>query len=71
MAHLFVATDVDLWGHFDPETGVLRRTDGPGPDAEDLLNLAVAYTIERSGVVEAEPRAEVPGDSTVAALFRY
>ncbi len=69
---LFVATDVEVWGSFDPETGSLGRADSPGPGVEDLLNLAVIYTIQRAGAVHAVAREDVPcGDSGVAALFRY
>jgi hypothetical protein len=71
VADLFIATDVDRWGYFDPETSTLRHSGAPGPGVEDLLNLAAVYTIERAGQVHAVERGAVPGGRAVAALFRY
>jgi Bacterial archaeo-eukaryotic release factor family 3 len=71
VADLFIATDVDRWGYFDPETSTLRHSDAPGPGVEDLLNLAAVYTIERAGQVHAVEWGAVPGGGAVAALFRY
>jgi hypothetical protein len=71
VADLFVASDVEVWGSFDPETGTLRQAEGPAPGVEDLLNLAVLHTMERAGSVHATARDEVPGGGGVAALLRY
>jgi hypothetical protein len=71
VADLFIATDVERWGYFDPETSTLRRSDAPGPGVEDLLNLAAVYTIEHAGHVHAFEQEAVPGGRAIAALFRY
>jgi hypothetical protein len=49
----------------------LRQAEGPAPGAEDLLNLAALYIIERAGSVHAMTREEVPGGGDLAAQFRY
>jgi hypothetical protein len=43
----------------------------PGPESEDLLDLAAAETILNSGQVFAVPRAELPGDGDLAAILRF
>lgn len=71
VAELFVATDVERWGSFDPASTTLRLAAGPGPGVEDLLNLAAVYTIERAGDVHAVDSVAVPGGREVAAILRY
>lgn len=71
VADLFVATDVDRWGSFDPGSTTLRVHDRPGPGVEDLLNLAAVYTIERDGSVHAFVGPRVPGAGEIAASLRY
>lgn len=71
VAELFVATDVERWGSFDPASRTLRLAHGPGPGIEDLLNLAAVLTIERASDVHAVDSVAVPGGREVAAILRY
>jgi Bacterial archaeo-eukaryotic release factor family 3 len=71
VADLFVATDVDRWGSFDPGSTTIQVRDRPGPGVEDLLNLAAVYTIERDGSVHAFVGPRVPGAGEIAASLRY
>jgi hypothetical protein len=66
---LFLATASQAWGSFDPATGeVLVNPDGKA-NGEELLNLAVVYTLRNSGVVYAvEPQALT---DQAAALLRF
>jgi hypothetical protein len=63
---LFLAVDEDRRGRFDPVT---RELSFDGDD--DLLDRAAQRTLERGGAVYAVPRAEMPEDVPLAALFRY
>ena len=65
-----MAKGVQEWGHFDPGTdAVTWPSDDAG--AEDLLDVAALYTLKNSGTVYALAHAEMPADTSVAALFRY
>lgn len=63
---LFVDQDAERRGRFDP---VRRELFLDGDD--DLSDLAAQWTLARGGVVHAVPRAEMPEDVPLAALFRY
>jgi len=68
---LFVATGVQQWGQFDPESRKIRLYKERGPGIEDLLDFAAANTLEKGGTVYAVEPEQVPGETPVAALFRY
>jgi hypothetical protein len=68
---LFTAAGVQQWGQFDPETGALTFFATSEPGTEDLLDLAAMQTIINGGVVYPLQRDELPGDSPIAAMFRY
>jgi hypothetical protein len=68
---LFVQLDVQKWGRYDAENNRVILASEPGPDHEDLLDLAVAETILNSGQVFAVPREQMPGDGELAAILRY
>lgn len=68
---LFVAVGHPEWGSFDPDTGRIELHQSARPDSISLLDLAATQTILNGGVVYAVPPAEIPGGSTVAAVFRY
>ena len=63
---LFVRTPEEVSGSFDPETMTVDRTS----DSDDLLDLALIYTVERKGTVYTN-QDEVLADSPVAAVYRY
>jgi hypothetical protein len=68
---LFVALGVQRWGFFDPSTHAiqLRRKAKLGDD--DLLDLAAIQTLLNGGMVYAVEPERVPGEGSIAAVFRY
>ncbi len=68
---LFVAIGVQRWGSANADTGLVELHDVPQPGDEDLLDLATVHTFLNAGVVYAVNANEVPGQSNVAATFRY
>jgi hypothetical protein len=68
---LFVPLGVQRWGRFDPEKSRLTLVEDPGPENEDLLDLAAIQTILNSGKVYALPPDLVPGGGDLAAILRY
>jgi release factor family 7 len=68
---LFVPLDVQKWGHYDTENNKVILESEPGPDNEDLLDLAAAETILNAGQVIAVPREQFPGDGDLAAILRF
>jgi len=68
---LFVATGVQQWGQFDPERRKIRLYKERSPGSEDLLDLAAVNTLKKRGIVYTVEPEQVPGETSVAALFRY
>lgn len=68
---LFVPTDIEQWGQFDPETRRVDLYEDREPGLDDLLDFAAVHTLTKNGTVYALPANEVPGDTTIAAVFRY
>jgi len=68
---LFVAVGVQKWGTFDPQTRQLKTHRQKKPDDVDLLDYAAVHTLLNGGTVYAVKPEEVPGNSSLAAVFRY
>ena len=68
---MFVPLDEQKWGHYDTGSNKVILESEPGPQSEDLLDLAAAETILNSGQVFAVPREELPGDGDLAAILRF
>lgn len=68
---LFVATDVEQWGTYDPEANTVTVHNERQSGDFDLLDLVAIQTLLNSGMVYAGPAEEVPGGSGAAAIFRY
>ena len=68
---LFVAAGVQQWGQFDPERRKIHLYKERKPGVQDLLDFATASTLTKGGNVYAVEREQVPGGTSVAALFRY
>jgi hypothetical protein len=66
---LFVASDVPVWGRYDPRRDAIELLTEPG--GEDLLDRAAAETLLRGGRVHAVPARELPAGLVAAAVFRY
>lgn len=68
---LFVATDRQVWGRFDPENVQMELHAYAQPEDIDLLNLASIHTVMNNGVVYADRCEELPDEEALAAIFRY
>ena len=68
---LFVAIDQELWGKFDPTSNTIHVHKEARFRDDDLLDEAATQTILHGGPVYAVEHAKVPGESMLAAVFRY
>lgn len=68
---LFVGPGFRQWGRFDSDKMSVELHDSPGPGDEDLIDLAVIYTILHRGAVYSLPPDKMPGGVPLAATFRY
>lgn len=68
---LFVALDDEQWGSFHPTTYSLEIHETPHTGDDDLLDAAATQTLLHGGSVYALARAHMPGEVSIAALFRY
>ena len=68
---LFVAIDQELWGNFDPTSNTIHVHKEARFRDDDLLDEAATQTILHGGSVYAVEQAKVPGESMLAAVFRY
>jgi hypothetical protein len=68
---LFVPLGVQIWGRYDDANNKVILDSQPGPENEDLLDLAVTETILNSGQVFAVPREQLPDSGDLAAILRY
>jgi release factor family 3 len=71
VSSLFVAVDQELWGIFDPTSNTIHVHKEPKFRDDDLLDEAATQTLGHSGSVYAMEQAKIPGESLVAAVFRY
>jgi len=69
VATLFVPVGRRVWGRYDPEKNRVRIDAGKKPGDEDLLNLALVFSLRNGGTVYAVPPEEMPGGAPVAAVF--
>jgi len=68
---LFVPREVQVWGVFDDASGKVDVHREPGPNDQDMLDLAAVRTLLNGGALFAVDRQDVPGGNTVAAVLRY
>ncbi|MBN2501757.1 MAG: hypothetical protein JXB38_13330 [Anaerolineales bacterium] len=68
---LFVATDEQKWGCFDPDTNSLEIESEASIENDELLDFAAAHTLMNNGKVFALESDQVPGDTGTAAILRY
>jgi len=69
--HLFLRKGFRQWGRFDPSDQSVKLEDGPGPDREDLVNLACIHALLGGGKVHMAEPGEIPERADIAALCRY
>jgi len=68
---LFIATGVQHWGVFNPDTNEIEFHDQMESGDESLLDLAAVQTYLKGGTVYAVETDKVPGGTTAAAVLRY
>jgi len=68
---LFVAIDQELWGHFDPASNTIHVHKEARFRDDDLLDEAATQTILHGGSVYAVEQSKIPGETALAAVFRY
>lgn len=68
---LFVATGMQCWGTFIPETQDVTLAQEGTQEHEDLLDYAAFQTLLNSGTVYAVSPDEVPDHAPLAAILRY
>jgi hypothetical protein len=68
---LFVALGDQVWGNYDPNSNTVQVHDSKEPESEDLLDLAAIQTLLNGGMVYALDHNKIPGNSAIAAIFRY
>jgi len=69
---LFVASDFQYWGVFNPATNVVITHQKQGLDDEDdLLDFAAIQTFIHGGIIYTVKMESVPGKPPLAAVFRY
>ena len=68
---IFVPLAKQKWGRYDAENNEVITKAEPGPENEDLFDLAATQTILNSGQVFAVPPEQMPGGGEVAAILRY
>lgn len=68
---LFVAEAPMIWGTFDEDRHVVRRHADREVGDTELLNGAVVRTLQSGGTVYVTDAADVPEESSIAALLRY
>ncbi|NJN08246.1 MAG: hypothetical protein HC815_09705 [Richelia sp. RM1_1_1] len=68
---LFVGTSVQQWGSFNPESNQVELHSQQEIGDEDLMDFAAIHTLFNSGTVYAVSPEFVPGNTPLAAVFRY
>lgn len=68
---LFVSVNDHVWGDFDLQTGEIAVYETAQQQGEDLLDFAAVQTLANGGTVYALDRDSVPGNTGVAAIFRF
>lgn len=68
---LLIPVGVQRWGRFVKDENRIVREDGPGPENEDLLDLAARQTILNSGRVFVVRPDELSGGSDLGAILRF
>jgi hypothetical protein len=71
VSHLMVGQNAHQWGHFDVQNNTTTLLAHYQPGAEELLNSAARQTLLSGGEVVVVERNKIPGEKTIAALFRY
>lgn len=68
---LFVNTELQLFGTYDPDTNEVKLSTGAVHGNGDLLDLAAVHTILNGGIVYAVKPENMPENVLLAAVYRY
>ena len=68
---LLLAKDTQVWGRYDPKTGLLEKHDQRQPDDDELLDLAAHYARQAGAVIHLLPLEQMPDQAPMAATFRF
>ncbi len=70
---LVLATDTQVWGMFDRESGKVTHSQEGRSEEDDLalVDFAALQTLHNGGTVYALSQAEMPTDEPALAVFRY
>ena len=68
---VFVNTQVQEWGTFEPSSGRMHLDSPPQDGSEDLLDFAAIQTYLHGGKVFAVGREQIPSHADIAAQLRY
>jgi hypothetical protein len=68
---LFVASEGQAWGAFDPTTNGVELHEEAQPGDEELFDTAVVYTLQGSGAVYMLGDNEMPAGQPIAANLRF
>jgi hypothetical protein len=68
---IFVPLGSQKWGRYDAQNNKVILQPEPGPENEDLFDLAATQTLLNSGQVFAVPPEQMPGGGELAAILRY
>jgi hypothetical protein len=71
VSHLFLRKGLRQWGSFDTAEQRVRLDDAPGPENEDLANLACMQALLGGAKVYSLDGADLPERAEIAALCRY
>lgn len=68
---LIVPNGVRIWGTFDPETYSVAIHDHQNLKDDDLIDLAMVFTLRNGGTIYTFDSANMPDGARVAATLRY
>jgi hypothetical protein len=68
---LFISTEGEEYGRFDPDTREVALCQPGAFDCEELLNLAAAAALTHASTVYTLPPNQMPNEASLAAIFRY
>lgn len=68
---LLVANGAQLWGKYDPQTSQLQVYPFTEPGHIELIQDAAIQTILNRGIVYSVDPDQIPGETSLAAIFRF
>jgi hypothetical protein len=71
ISHLFLRKGFRVWGVFEPDEQRISFDDAPGPERENLVNLACIHALLGGAKVYVLEQGEIPERADIAALCRY